>query len=830
MEAEILDQVSRELKLSRAEINRSLSFTNLGGHSLTAIKLMDACKRKGIGLSVGDILKSSSIADLVCRAKPMVVEITESNDEEEKDSVLQETKGSNGDIDIIPLKLAVSDVSYAMESSSPSSASDGMDLSPSPERIPMSEMQLSLIRGSYAHPGHNIVAYHQTCYRRELPLLKNAWQQVIESESIFDTEFVFHDDGGGYLVDTGCVVFPWTETTVMDQDALHAELLQPPAFSEVGYAFRAISMSPAANDSTAVIVWHVHHALVDGFSIRLLLRKVARTMSGLPVVPGPSFAHLAWEREKLIRQRHLEAVAYWDSQKDNLAAASSQIRLPSGNDDDGSQKLGFWNDLATFPVDVSAQELIDHAQRHGITVAAIYYAAWGLVLSVFCDSSSVLFGAVMSGRILPIPGILEVVGNLVNTLPIAITIDERVDTVTFLRQVFSQLVDLSPYDWSVPEHGYDRQFSSVLAMQFDTANLVETTATSHSRSTARMNSEFPLSLTVEADGTIQIQFSRQKYRPQDVEYMGSCFARTLRRLIKPHDTIGMCLRDMLSLKTSQKLFLFGNCFSGMTTETSAHEDLVTLLTRAASQYPDAVAVKQAEQAMSYHQLDLWSDQVAKHLEVFVKRGDIVCVHADPSIYWIVAIYGILKAGAVYCPLNASFTCDVRKTMFELSGAAIYLTPSVSDKRWQPQKCRHCWAVEELLKAREQAVISTDNDDYSPNPSANAYLCFTSGSTGTPKGVLCTHRGLVAFQRDLEVRLFAQPGQSIAQIMSVSFDGSIHEIFSALSYGATLVLPNSGVPFAHLQTVDTCILTPSLAKILDPDDFSNLINVSTENPR
>lgn len=58
-------------------------------------------------------------------------------------------------------------------------------------------------------------------------------------------------------------------------------------------------------------------------------------------------------------------------------------------------------------------------------------------------------------------------------------------------------------------------------------------------------------------------------------------------------------------------------------------------------------------------------------------------------------------------------------------------------------------------------------------------------------------------------------------MSPAFDGSIHEIFSALSYGATLVLTDGVDPFAHIKKSMACLLTPSVAKILNPQDFPNL---------
>jgi hypothetical protein len=88
-------------------------------------------------------------------------------------------------------------------------------------------------------------------------------------------------------------------------------------------------------------------------------------------------------------------------------------------------------------------------------------------------------------------------------------------------------------------------------------------------------------------------------------------------------------------------------------------------------------------------------------------------------------------------------------------------------------------------------------------------------------VICQHQGLVAFQQDFTVRLCARPGWKIAQVMSPSFDGSIHEIFSALSYGSTLVLQETSRPIDHLKRADAAILTPSAARALDIGDFPHL---------
>ena len=150
-----------------------------------------------------------------------------------------------------------------------------------------------------------------------------------------------------------------------------------------------------------------------------------------------------------------------------------------------------------------------------------------------------------------------------------------------------------------------------------------------------------------------------------------------------------------------------------------------------------------------------------------------------------------------------------------------MTPFTAQIDQIPPSCTSSLSAENVLtESHEPALEHRDQ----ARPSSEAYICFTSGSTGQPKGVICTHEGLVAFQSDLEVRLFAQPGRRISQIMSVAFDGSIHEIFSALSYGATLVLQSGADPFAHLKNVDSAILSPSIAHALNPNHFPKLQTV------
>lgn len=805
MQINIRNEIARELNVPTTELDDSLSFTALGGHSLSALRLVSICKRIGLSLAVGELLHDIPIKDIISRSTGMY-------DTAGSLPILENTDPSHPDVSfnaIITPSPSPSGPSTGCPTPDTLDTTDSQDA----DKISIPEMQLSLIQSTLANPGNNILAYHYMCSLADLPATRMAWQQVLEAESIFRTEFRIEHDGG-YLVDTGFTPYRWRDTQVPNWEALHAERGKRPSFDNVAFEFQVITV--AGDNSVACILWHVHHSFIDGFSMQLVMRKVSRVVAGHPVEAGPSFATVAWERDQIIKEREADARRYWKSQKRVLEAAASEIRMPRC--DFAPRSIEFWNKVATFVIDVAQSDLLGYAARHHVTVPSVYYAAWALVLSIICDSNLVLLGVVMSGRSLPVPGILDVIGSLVNTLPMGVEVELGMDTVGFINRVFRQLVQLSSFDWSPPEHGYRRQFASVLAMQFDVGGHTGTT----NEPSSRMNSEIPISITVESDQVIQLQFAPE-YQETQVQLMGTLFTRAISCLVRQNYTISMCLEDMLSVSDRQTLLSYGNCLSGLTTETSVHDDLVVLMKAAAAENPEACAARLGAQSMSYQELDRWSDCVAVHLSMYIDKGAVVCVHASPCMHWLVAIYGILKAGGVYCPLNSKLDPELRNNMFQSSGAAIYLTPSASETKYRPRASRYVWAVEDLLQRQDDN--NQDEFDHIPRAEGNAYLCFTSGSTGKPKGVLCTHRGLVAFQRDLEVRLHAQPGRRIAQTMSVSFDGSIHEIFSALSYGATLVLPTPEDPFSHLYDVDSCIFTPSLAATLDPSDYPNLCYVS-----
>lgn len=684
----------------------------------------------------------------------------------------------------------------------------------------LTEMQLSLLHSSLKAPGSDIIHHSEIYLSEYLPVLRLAWQRVMDVEPVFKAQFPEE------LVGKDQITFEWVEVVALSPD--HYDTLVQEAFDDIriGSHFRVVTLAEPGQRSISNIIWSVHHALIDGYSASLLFEKIRRYTAGIPITAGPSFSDLATELHKYQSQHRDKGRHFWAEQNSQLASAKGALMIPSAisnSSDDPSIVTSEEIEINLGKEKLDA--ILAGARANKVTLAAMLHAAWALVLSHYASSELVVFGIVLSSRNLPLPGIAETIGPMVNTLPLCVAVDKKLKVQGYLRAVFEQMVRLSEFSWTTPnEHGYSRDFESAVAMQFDTRanDDARQPFLPIEKPKSKQTTSIPLSIAMDPDGTIHLQAHIRRISSVQFERIGQMLHDALLALCRPNATVEDCKHSLLSVPMLTVLREMGNANSGLTTIPSVTEDLVTLFNKAVQNGPDDVAVERGKKKMSYALLDELACILAAHLREFVQPGDVVCVHADRSIHWIVAIYGVLKARAVYCALDPSLPSELKDNMYQAAGAKAFIAASVESRAASPKSCDHFIDLQALLTSEERSASSRHMSRDVVSPADLAYLCFTSGSTGVPKGVLCAHRGLVAFEKDLEVRLFARPGERIAQVMSPAFDGSIHEIFSALSYGATLVLPEDGSQmFDHLPRATSCILTPSIARVLDPQDYPDL---------
>ena len=204
----------------------------------------------------------------------------------------------------------------------------------------------------------------------------------------------------------------------------------------------------------------------------------------------------------------------------------------------------------------------------------------------------------------------------------------------------------------------------------------------------------------------------------------------------------------------------------------------------AKEHPDKTALIFENKTFTFHQLDEMSNSLAYYLRCKgVGRGSIVPIASKRSWHFIVAMLGVLKAGAAYMHIDISYPKERVQYMLDTAKSRICLTYG-----YTPADDIEAIALEEFDFSLHQTSIENRN-----HPEDLCYVIFTSGSTGQPKGLMIAHRNAVNFAsfNDLNVfgKIITDSDQSILAISSTSFDMSVTETLLPLIDGITICLAN-----------------------------------------
>ena len=252
-------------------------------------------------------------------------------------------------------------------------------------------------------------------------------------------------------------------------------------------------------------------------------------------------------------------------------------------------------------------------------------------------------------------------------------------------------------------------------------------------------------------------------------------------------------------------------------------------------FPDKIAVVAGDRRLSFREIDAASDRLAAALNRHgVARGDRVAIFMDNRREAVVGIFAVLKAGAVFSPINPSTKADKLAYLLKNCRAAALITldslsPVARDAMAEAPSVKLAVVLGAAGKPVVAGVIRFEDaladSGAAPLPAAAgtdldlAMLIYTSGSTGFPKGVMMTHRNIAAAATSITTYLENTPDDIILNVLPISFDYGLYQVLMAIKVGATLVLEKSfAFPQAILnkvaaEKVTGLPLVPTMAAIL-----------------
>lgn len=556
-----------------------------------------------------------------------------------------------------------------------------------------------------------------------------------------------------------------------------------------GPIFRAVLY--CLDGRRAVLAFHMHHIVSDGWSIRVLIEDLIalyRFHQGeVSVSPSPLGLqykdYAVWQQESLFTEALESQRCYWHKQ---LASPLPILDLPC----DMARPL-----LQTFAgsrhnFSIAAKD-VDAFRKVARSCSAGMFMAWSTLVKVllfrYTGQDEIVVGTPVAGRE---HRVLErLVGVFVNTLALRDTVKGEEAFTDLLRRVRQTVIaalenQTYPFDLLVEELVRDRDTSR--SAFFDvvvTAGSEDVPAIDHQGIVARPwrvsqpISKFDLSFefTERPDGSVEgeIEYNRDLFLPGRIERMETHLRTLLSSVIESPRTLLMNLE--LLTQTERRLIIEGFNptqvgFESAATVTDLFENQVALR-------PHAVATQCDRRTWTYAELNRYANRIAGFLSQHrYGPGDLIAVYARPSDWMMAAVLAIHKAGAAYLPIDPSYPMERVQLLLKNSRCrAVLAEPG----RPPLPGSIPFWYVSEPMDGDEANPVR------SHGPRDLAYAIFTSGSSGEPKGVLIEHAGLFNLVSHYCSRLRLTHEDRATVLASVAFDSSIAEYWPALCSGASL---------------------------------------------
>ncbi|MFC7443125.1 amino acid adenylation domain-containing protein [Laceyella putida] len=536
-----------------------------------------------------------------------------------------------------------------------------------------------------------------------------------------------------------------------------------------------------------VLVLDLHHIIADGMSVNILFRDLLRLYQGetLPALAVQCKDIAVWQESEAVQAERQRQEAFWlEMFSDELPV----LDLPTDFPRPPVQR--FEGARLSFRIDADItrklHQLADHNQT---TLYMVLLAAYQVLLNKYTGQTDFIVGTPLAGR--AHSDMEPLIGMFTNTLAIRNHVQEQQSFRQLLQKVKERVLNVMehqsyPVEELVEKLGLKREmsrnplFDTVFAVQnLDAPLLTLPGLEVRPFEWEWQKTKFDLSWAItEGEGLEgSVEYSTHLFTETTMKRMTRHFIHILEQIVEQPD-LRICQVELATgTEKAQLLHAFNQTEAPYPRRLTVNQ----LFAERVAMIPEHTAVIHGEERITYRELDRRANQVAAILrERGVTREQIVGLLVTPSIEMVVGIWGILKAGAAYLPIDPQYPEERIRYMLDDSGAEIVLTHADVPFAPEGQVRIDIGAIDFSQAAdADEAQINAPDD--------LAYVIYTSGSTGKPKGVMVEHKALVnlATWHNRQFQVTAQ--DRMTKYAGVGFDASVWEIFPTLLAGATLII-------------------------------------------
>ncbi len=555
-------------------------------------------------------------------------------------------------------------------------------------------------------------------------------------------------------------------------------------------------------DDAHVLVLTMHHIASDGWSVARLADELVEIYTAdvhgrapqLPELPIQYADYAAWHRAAWEDDDGSEGMAYWTG---ILAGELPILDLPTDHPRPPVQSYRGGEVRFEFDAELMAA-VTAFSRRAGVTPFVTLIASYAAVLARFSGQDEVVIGTASANR-----GPREttnLIGLFVNTLPIRIRIDRGASFAALVEEVRRQWLGALAHQ-DVP---FERVVEAVRPTRdvsrapiFQTMFVFQNMALPDLRLPGIVVE--PLSITTGAyhlDLGVQlvpgpagvsgsVEFNADVFVVGSVERLVGAWGVLLAAGVGD-GSLGVGVLPLVA-GGDRELLLSGGGLGGVVVPGWLRVD--EWFASVVGSCGGAVAVSCGGEVLSYEGLDVLSNRLARVLVgLGVGPGSCVGVAVERSVGMVVALLGVLKAGAAYVPLDPGFPGERLAFMVADSGVGVVVTSGVVAAGVFDGSLFDVSGLRFVDLDRDAGVIGgMDGSSLGVVGGEVAYVIYTSGSTGVPKGVVVGHRGVINFLASMQVEPGLSVGDVLVAVTTLSFDISVLEVFLPLVSGASVVV-------------------------------------------